>query len=120
VKEYNNRKEAAMSESASAVERVGEDALKEAALGEVDQVMSERHMIPLEEVQERRRRIMSMFDMLRGIEDGGMIVGEGFYIKREPTCFTVFRRGAGIQHVAPRVVTVSTMFTPKMFFEGIR
>ena len=108
-----------MSENASAVQTVGEDALKEAALQEVDEVMSERHGVPLIEVQERRRRIMSMFDMLRGIQDGGIIVGDGFYIKREPTCFTVFRKGAGIQHVAPRVVTVSTMFTPKMFFEGI-
>ena len=98
---------------------VKEDALREAALQEVDQDMSDRLGIPLEDITTRRKNIESMFDMLRNIQDGGVIFGEGFYIKREPTCFTVFRRGAGIQHVAPRVVTVSTMFTPKMFFEGI-
>ena len=81
--------------------------------------MSDRLGILLKNITERHNNKESMFDMLRRIQDGGAIFGEGFYIKREPTCFTVFCEGAGIQHVAPRIVTVSTMCTAKMLFERI-
>jgi hypothetical protein len=90
------------------------------ALREIDQEMSEHLGIPVRDVTVRRERTQSMFDMLRRIQNGGAILGEGFYIKREATSFAVFRKGIGLQHVAPRVVTVTTMFTPAMFFEGIR
>ena len=92
----------------------------EEAFREIDKEMSEHLGIPIRDITIRRERTQSMFDMLRRIKDGGAILGEGFYIKREATSFAVFRKGIGLQHVAPRVVTVTTMFTPQMFFEGIR
>jgi hypothetical protein len=99
---------------------VHDSTIQAQALREIDLEMSDHLGIPVRDITIRRERTQSMFDMLRRIKDGGAILGEGFYIKREPTCFTVFRKGIGLQHVAPRVVTVTTMFTPQMFFEGIR
>jgi hypothetical protein len=93
--------------------------IKTRALEELDIEMSDHLGIPVKDLATRRQQTNSMYDMLRSIQDGGTIFGEGFYIKREPHCFAVFRRGIGIQRIAPRVVSVATLFTPRMFFEGI-